>query len=120
MKVINIDNVEEKHLQESLFTGEVTRKSPVKDHQGSDLSIDYVHYPKGIRNKLHTHANDQVLIIINGHGIVATKEEKYSVKEGDVIHIPAGEEHWHGATKDSDFTHISITHAHTELKQIEE
>jgi len=28
---------------------------------------------------------------------------------GDVIHIPAGERHWHGATDDSEFAHIVIT-----------
>ena len=72
-----------------------------------------------VHNKLHRHSNDQVLIIIKGYGIIATKDQKAEVKEGDVVWAPAGEEHWHGATADSDFSHISVTLAHTKLEQIE-
>lgn len=28
---------------------------------------------------------------------------------GDVVVIPAGTKHWHGATQDSQFTHISVS-----------
>ncbi len=119
MKAINIKTVPKQVLGAPLFTGEVTRQSPVVDREGSQLSVDYVHFPKGVRNKLHKHSNDQVLIIIKGSGIVATKDQKAVVKEGDVVWAPAGEEHWHGATEESDFSHISITLAHTALTQIE-
>ena len=80
MKVVNIKNVSKQHLGEPLFTGKVIRQSPVTDDEGSDLSIDYVHFPNGVRNKFHKHANDQVLIIIRGRGIVATKKKKFKVK----------------------------------------
>lgn len=106
-------------MGEPLFTGKVTRQSPVTDNKGSDVSIDYVHFPKGIRNKFHKHSNDQVLIVIKGKGIVATKDKTFKVKKGDVIWTPAGEVHWHGAAEDSSFSHISVTRAHTKLTQIE-
>lgn len=118
MKVVTVKNVEKQKLDAPLFTGEVIRQSPVTDRDGSDLSIDYVHFPKGVRNKLHKHENDQVLIVTEGKGIVATKMGQVEVTVGDVVWSPAGEEHWHGATADSDFTHISITKAHTKLTQI--
>jgi len=118
MKIINIKDVKKQQLGKPLFTGEVIRQSPVTDNEGSDLSIDYVHFPKGIRNEFHKHANDQVLIVIHGRGIVETKNQSFAVQEGDVIWTSAGEIHRHGASDDSDFTHISITKAHTKLTQV--
>ncbi|MGI8925900.1 MAG: cupin domain-containing protein [Tepidiformaceae bacterium] len=54
------------------------------------------------------HAPDQVLYIIEGAGIVATREQEHSVAAGDVAHIPAGEAHWHGAAPGADMAHLSI------------
>ncbi len=115
MKVIDSNTVPKQHLGPPTFIGFVTRRSPVTDQEGSDLSIDYVHFAKGARNNFHMHANDQVLIVLEGHGIVATKQKTAHVKKGDVVWAPAGEIHWHGAEKDTSFTHISITRAHTKL-----
>lgn len=119
MKIINIKDTKKQYLNKPLFTGEVVRQSPVTDNEGSDLSIDYVHFPKNVRNKFHKHSNDQVLIVIKGKGIVATKNKKMIVKKGDVVWAPAGEEHWHGAAPKSEFSHISVTKAHTKLTQLE-
>lgn len=119
MKVINIKKVKKQHLSTPLFTGNAVRQSPVTDEEGSDLSIDYVHFPRGVHNKFHKHSNDQVLIVLKGQGIVATKKKKFRVKKGDVVWTPAGEAHWHGAAPDSQFSHISVTRAHTKLKQVE-
>lgn len=56
-----------------------------------------------------------MLIVTKGRGIVVTEHETRTVTVGDVIHIPAGERHWHGATDDSDFAHIVITRAGSEI-----
>lgn len=119
MKIINIKDTKKQQLGAPLFTGKATRQSPVTDNEGSDLSIDYVHFPKGVRNKLHKHSNDQILIVVKGEGIVATRNKKANVKKGDVVWAPAGEEHWHGATSNSDFSHISVTRSHTKIAQVE-
>lgn len=120
MKVVNIKKVKKQHLGSPLFTGKVVRQSPVTDDEGSDLSIDYVHFPKGVHNKFHIHSNDQVLIVLKGKGIVATKKKVHRVKKGDVVWTRGGEPHWHGASSGSSFSHISVTKAHTKLKQIED
>ncbi len=117
MKIIKIKAVKKQHLHKPLFTGGVVRQSPVTDDKGSDLSIDYVHFTKGVRNKLHSHENDQVLIVTRGRGIVATEGHEYEVEEGDVIWTPAGQPHYHGAAPDSDFTHISVTRSHTKSRK---
>ena len=120
MKIVNLKDVQKEELDLPLFTGKIVRQSPVKDIEGSDLSIDYIHFKEGVRNKFHTHSNDQVLIVTHGHGIVATEEEEVEVKEGDIIYASSGEKHWHGAKPGFEFTHISITKAGTKLTQLEE
>jgi quercetin dioxygenase-like cupin family protein len=45
---------------------------------------------------------------IEGGGILATEHERHEVGPGDVVHVPAGELHWHGASEDSAFVHLSI------------
>ncbi|HEX6989080.1 MAG TPA: cupin domain-containing protein, partial [Bacillota bacterium] len=77
----------------------------------AEFNVGVVSFPRGVRNRLHTHTTDQVLVVTSGCGIVATEHESRIVTVGDVIHIPAGERHWHGATDDSDFAHLVITRA---------
>jgi len=42
------------------------------------------------------------------------------VTEGDIVLIPPGEKHWHGATRDSDFSHIYVSRLGSALTQLEE
>ena len=67
-----------------------------------------VHFSRGAVNVFHTHTFDPVLYVTEGTGMVATENEEVTVTPGTVILIPAGESHWHGATKDSVFSHIAI------------
>jgi quercetin dioxygenase-like cupin family protein len=41
--------------------------------------------------------------------MVATEHEKREINVGDVVHIKAGERHWHGAKRDTTMGHITIT-----------
>jgi len=60
------------------------------------------------RNKMHIHSSDQVLFVTAGKGIIATEARQEVISVGDVVHIPAEEKHWHGATADSSFSHCFI------------
>jgi len=120
MKIVNIKNVLKKEFTDlPLFTGKITRQSPLNDLKNSELSVDYINFSKGVHNKLHVHSNDQVLIVTKGQGIIATEKKEFKIKEGDVVWVPAGEKHWHGAAPGVQFTHISITKAHSKLTQFE-
>jgi quercetin dioxygenase-like cupin family protein len=61
-----------------------------------------------------------VLFVTSGKGIVATEQEQVEIQPGDIIHIPAGEKHWHGAAQDSEMSHLAIEAAGGELTQLEE
>lgn len=91
-----------------IFVGDVSRQSLVTDENPDRLRANIVTFHNGARNKLHHHGADQLLVVTSGHGIVATEQETVEVSTGDVVHIPAGEPHWHGAQPGHEFTHISI------------
>ena len=55
----------------------------------TDLSkrfkVSQVNFDRGVRNKFHTHTIEQVLIVTEGKGIVATDKEEITVVPGDII-----------------------------------
>ena len=118
MKIVKINEVPKEPYLNPLFTGpEVTRQSLLSDSK--DLRLSIVNFGRGTRNKLHTHDGDQVLIITAGKGFVATETEKKVVTAGEIVLFPAGEKHWHGATQDSDFSHIVVTRVGVKMTPIE-
>ena len=119
MKVIKILEVPKEAAGSALFTGPVTRQAIVTKEQCKQFIINQVNFDKGVRNKLHMHTSDQVLIVTSGKGICATEKEEVRVFPGDVILFPAGEKHWHGATPDSDFSHIYVAGPDSKTTQIE-
>lgn len=65
------------------------------------------------RNNWHIHhstkAGGQILICIAGEGWYQEEgKEAVSLKPGITITIPANVKHWHGAKKDSWFSHIAV------------
>ncbi len=119
MKVVKISEVSKEPYVHPLFTGnDVTRQVLMPESNEYDLNI--VNFGKGVRNKFHAHNSEQILIVIAGKGIVATETEEKVVTEGDVILIPANEKHWHGAVKDSEFSHIYVMKPGTQLTQLED
>ena len=68
-----------------------------------------VTFEPGARTAWHTHPLGQTLIITAGCGWV--QREGSSIEEvhpGDVVWIPPGEKHWHGATPVTAMTHFAI------------
>ena len=119
MKIVSIHNVPKEHFPNPIFTGpEVTRQLLLPDSK--EFSVNVVNFGKGVRNKFHSHDSEQVLIVSSGKGIVATEKEERVVTEGDIVLIAPGEKHWHGATPDSEFSHIYVTRLGTVLTRLEE
>lgn len=51
----------------------------------------------------------QILLVTGGEGWYQEWGKKpQPLKTGDVVVIPANVKHWHGAKKDSWFTHLSV------------
>lgn len=119
MRVTKISEVRKESLSDSLFTGtDVTRQVLLPDSKEFNLNV--VNFGKGVRNKFHSHDSEQILVVTFGKGIIATETGKKVITTGDVVIIPAGEKHWHGATKDSMFSHIYMSRLGSKLTQLEE
>ena len=119
MKIINVKDVgaKEVSMDPLFFGGKVTTQVILEEeNRAKKMQVMMVNFALGARNKLHTHSTEQILIVTEGKGIVATKDKEYVVTPGTVIFVPPGEEHWHGAAKGSSFAHISILGQPHELK----
>jgi len=91
------------------FTGAVRVDPLFQTREPSNASGAYVTFQPGARSAWHTHPLGQVLIVTAGVGRVqrwgGPIEE---IRQGDVVRIPPGVKHWHGASPDSVLTHIGI------------
>ena len=77
------------------------------------VPIGNVTFEPGCRNNWHIHKADkgggQILLCTNGRGWYQEwGREARELFPGDVVTIPAGIKHWHGAAKDSWFTHLAV------------
>ncbi len=121
MKIVRLAEVEPVSETRSLFTGgTVTRQTIVTSEMGENFRSAVVNFGPGARTKFHRHTCDQILIVTAGRGIVATDKEEKAAGINDIIFFPAGEKHWHGATKDSNFSHITIQPWESQTTQLEE
>ena len=118
MKIIRQTEIIEENVTDTpiFFGGEVNKLSIVDSSISNDYTFAIVKFAKGAKNKFHAHSSDQILFVTEGHGLVATEANEVSIQQGDSVFIPAGEKHWHGATSDSNFAHISLTGANSTTK----
>ncbi|UWP60369.1 cupin domain-containing protein [Ruminococcus gauvreauii] len=77
------------------------------------VAVGNVTFEPGCRNNWHIHHADrnggQMLLVTAGRGYY--QEWGKAARElypGDVIHIPSGVKHWHGAAPDAWFQHLAI------------
>ena len=75
--------------------------------------IGNVTFEPGCRNNWHIHhaknGGGQILLCTSGSGYYQEwGKEAQQLHPGDVVVIPAGVKHWHGATPDSWFAHLAV------------
>lgn len=91
------------------FTGTVRVEPLISVVEPSRMAGARVTFEPSARTAWHTHPLGQTLIVSAGSGWVqqwgGAVEEFH---EGDVVRIPPGVKHWHGATTASRMTHIAL------------
>lgn len=80
---------------------------------GQGVLIANVTFEPGCRNHWHIHkaskGGGQILICVDGEGWYQEEgKEAQSLKPGDVVTIPAGVKHWHGAKANGWFSHLAV------------
>jgi quercetin dioxygenase-like cupin family protein len=91
------------------FTGQVRIDPLFEAPDPARVAGANVTFEPGARTAWHSHPLGQTLIVSDGCGRVqrwgGPIEE---IRPGDVVWIPPGEKHWHGAAPTTAMTHIAI------------
>lgn len=91
------------------FTGKVRVEELLPVNNEAGLSSGIVTFQPKARTAWHSHPKGQTLVVTAGYGRVQKWGEKVQeIQEGDVVWIPAGVKHWHGAGPTTTMTHIAI------------
>lgn len=76
---------------------------------GEGCACGSVTFTPGARTFWHTHEKGQILFVTQGSGLIQSEgQEPRKLKVGDVVYIPGGEKHWHGAAPDTVMTHMAV------------
>jgi quercetin dioxygenase-like cupin family protein len=91
------------------FTGSVRVDPLFSAAEPSRVSGARVSFEPGARTAWHTHPLGQTLIVTAGTGWVQQLGGSVQeMREGDVVRIPPGQKHWHGATATTRMSHIAL------------
>lgn len=87
--------------------------NPLTQKGDSAVFLANVTFEPNCRNNWHIHHSTkdggQILICVDGEGWYQEEGKPAQLlKSGDVVTIPANVKHWHGAKKDSWFSHIAV------------
>lgn len=94
------------------FTGTVRIDSPFQGTEPARVGGATVTFEPSARTAWHTHPLGQTLIVTAGLGLVQEWEGPVQqIRPGDIIWIPAGVKHWHGAAPEAAMSHIAIAEA---------
>lgn len=79
----------------------------------------YVTFEPGARTNWHTHPAGQHIIVTSGVGYYQAWGEAIKIiKAGDVVWVPIGVKHWHGASKNIAMTHMVVTSVDKDGKNV--
>jgi quercetin dioxygenase-like cupin family protein len=91
------------------FTGTVLQDPIITAAAPARLVCNRVSFEPGARTAWHTHPLGQTLYVISGVGRIQAKDGPIrEIRAGDVVWIPPGEKHWHGASPTNSMTHIAM------------
>jgi quercetin dioxygenase-like cupin family protein len=116
LKVIEVDRSPSEDVVGGIFEGgQVNTKTLIDKRTGAhETKVAIVTFAPGARTKMHVHDHEQILYILSGKGVVANEREEHIGTPGKVFLIPAGEKHWHGATRETSFSHLYVLNSETE------
>ena len=109
LQITRAENVRSRSGPAEHFTGEVSIRPLFDSTTSTRASGAVVTFAAGARTAWHSHPRGQILIVTAGLGRVQLWSEPAQViRSGDVVRIPAGVKHWHGAAPDQAMSHIAV------------
>jgi quercetin dioxygenase-like cupin family protein len=111
MKLLAVDRSKAKPVEAGgHFDGGVAMQDLNLNAPPDGVELVAVFFDAGARTLPHTHPVEQTLIVLEGEGVVADESGRRRFRAGEVVVVPAGIWHWHGATPDSAMCHLSAKH----------
>ncbi|MGF6261944.1 quercetin dioxygenase-like cupin family protein [Paraburkholderia youngii] len=113
------DNIEIRHSAEvqvvtgkpGNFTGNAEVRPLFPPNDSTRANVGLVDFASSARTTWHTHPAGQLLIVTAGMGWIQEEgKERRVIESGDVVWIPAGVKHWHGATDTTSMSHVALTY----------
>lgn len=94
------------------FTGAVSVDSRFQRDAPARIGGALVSFKSGARTAWHDHPLGQTLFVTEGLGRVQMwGGEAQDIRPGDIVWIPGGVKHWHGASPTSGMSHLAIAEA---------
>lgn len=94
------------------FTGTVNVEMLFTAPEPARVSGALVTFLPGARTDWHAHPLGQTLVVTAGFGRIQNwGGDVQEIRPGDVVTIPPGVKHWHGAAPDTAMSHIAIQEA---------
>ncbi|PSC06893.1 cupin domain-containing protein [Alsobacter soli] len=94
------------------FTGVVWQDPIIEAPGPARVRAARVTFEPGARTAWHTHPLGQTLWVLSGVGRVQSWGGPVrEIRPGDVVWIPPGEKHWHGASPQHGMTHLAMQEA---------
>lgn len=92
------------------FTGSVWVESRFAAEAPARVGGGLVTFEPGARTAWHTHPLGQTLIVTQGVGLVQIwGQPAQEIRPGDIVVIPPGAKHWHGASAADGMAHYAIS-----------
>lgn len=109
IRITRQEDIKSQPVPADHFTGAAQVQRLFAPIEAARASGGSVAFEPGARTAWHIHPLGQTLIVTAGTGWVqqwGTRVQE--MRAGDIIQIPAGVKHWHGATNTSQMTHLAI------------
>lgn len=91
------------------FTGTVWVNMIILPNDNLNTNGGKVKFEPKARSYWHSHPGGQILIVTAGTGYHQIEGKPIQIiREGDVIKVPPGAKHWHGASHEHSMTHTAI------------
>ncbi len=109
MKITSPGEVPSRPAPADYFTGTVWQDPIMQAPAPARLQVVRVSFDPGARTAWHTHPYGQTLFALSGFGRVQSEGGPIrDIRPGDVVWIPPGEKHWHGASPNAGMVHLAM------------
>lgn len=105
--------IEQEQAPPEMFDGDVRFD---RVHQNSERGVNQlrVHFHDGARTHWHVHMDGQILYFVDGDGFAQEHgREVIECGAGDIVEVPKGTRHIHGAMPGSNAVHIAVSQGKT-------